>query len=108
MDPKDAQASLERALEMASKGQALGEAQKAELSLVCTSLDAAVDMVLSGREKDACEAGRFSFVGPRESLLFLQEQQGDGKSPISKQRSAAASAIREKPAQDPSSMIFPS
>ena len=110
MNPKDAQASLDRALEMASQGQALGEAQKAQLSLVCTSLDAAVDMVLSGREKDACEAGRFSFVAPRDSLLFLQEQQGGGKSAISQQRSKAASAIREKPPtpQNPSSMIFPS
>ena len=109
MDPKDAQASLDKALGTASQGQALSEAQKAQLSLVCTSLDQAVDMVLSGREKDACEAGRFSFVAPRSSLLFLQQQRGGGKSVIEKQRTEAASAIRDKqPLQDPSSMIFPS
>ena len=109
MDPKDAQASLDKALGTASQGQALSEARKAQLSLVCTSLDQAVDMVLSGREKDACEAGRFSFVAPRSSLLFLQQQRGGGKSVIEKQRAEAASAIRDKqPLQDPSSMIFPS
>ena len=118
MDPKDAQASLDRALEAAVKGVPGGiltEQQKAELSLVCTSLDQAIDLVLSGNEKEACEAGRFSFVAPNQSLKYLQGKQGGKKEQAPEQRAAAAAAISGKPdgtkkssAADASNLIFPS
>lgn len=71
--PKDAQASLQAALE-AAKASGASEAALQQLQLVCTSMPTAVELVLSGKEKETC-GDRFQFVAPRSSLFFLREQQ---------------------------------
>ena len=75
--PNDAQASLDAALDASRKGGA-SEEQLSQLQLVVTSLPAAVELVLTGKEAETCnrpEGHRFQFVAPRTSLTYLYEQQ---------------------------------
>ena len=72
MCPNDAQASLSAALD-AAQTQGASDEQLAQLQLLCTSLPAAVEIVLTGREAETC-GDSFQFVAPRTSLFFLRDQ----------------------------------
>lgn len=72
MCPNDAQMSLNAALET-SRAQGASDEQLAQLQMLCTSLPAAVDIVLTGREAETC-GDTFQFVAPRNSLFFLRDQ----------------------------------
>ena len=104
MCPRDAQASLDAALENAKAGGASAE-QLASLQLVCTSLPTAVDIVLSGREAEAC-GDTFQFVAPRASLAFLQETRATDSE--RGRRELEALKRRPTPAKGTGDLLFPS
>ena len=68
MDPQDAQANLQNAIDSAAS---LTDEQKVALQLSMVSLDKAVSIVLAGREKETC-GDKFQFVPPTRSVAFLR------------------------------------
>eukprot|EP00966_Prymnesium_polylepis_P199626 4626447-Prymnesium_polylepis.1 len=76
MDPSMAAATLSNTRETAerSAGGELPAEVEAQLQVVCTSLDKAIELVLSGKEAETC-GDCFGFVPPRRSIEFLQAQQ---------------------------------
>ena len=87
LDPQDAQASLDAALE-AVKARGASPAQLEQMQLVCTSMPSAVDIVLGGKESDLC-GDRFQFVAPRASLVYLRDLQQQLRTTGEKTRQAA-------------------
>ena len=84
------------------------ERHRRALSLLCTSLDQAIAMVLDGREADVCSAGKFSFVAPRQSLEFLRSGKLEDDAPPPPPSARRAMAQQQVGESDASSMIFPS
>ena len=108
MCPDEAQRSLDASIAQSGGELALSEQQKAALSLLCTSLDQAIAMVLDGREADVCSAGKFSFVAPRQSLEFLRSGKLEDDAPPLPPSARRAMAQQQIGESDASSMIFPS
>jgi len=71
--PNDARTSLENAISAAKAAGPLSSQMLEALQLMCTSLDTAIDVVLSGREKEVC-GDRFLFLPPSKSISYLQQQ----------------------------------
>ena len=75
LDPMDGKLNLENAVANIQKAQGdakLTEEQQSYLQLVCTSLEKAVELVLTDKEMETCGDERFEFVPPSRSIAYLQ------------------------------------
>ena len=103
--PKDAQASLDAALEAVKARGGATEEQLAALQLMVTSMPQAVDLVLTGKEAETC-GDRFQFVAPRSSLTYLREQLATQKT-NSARRALPDDKFKRAPQQDDRNLLFP-
>lgn len=105
MDPAMAAAALDNARQQAMRnaGGSLPDEVELRLQVVCTSLEKAVEMVLTGKDKEAC-GDQFGFVPPRQSIEFLQAQKPAAGRAASAVRTAARTAAGSAGG---SSSIFP-
>ena len=110
MCPDDAQASLTQAQEAAkarSGATGLSPAQIEQLQLVCTSLPQAIDMVLTGREKEVC-GDRFQFVASSQSIDYLRSLTQASKAAAARAAATADGMRTIFPGGSSSDSIFPS
>ena len=103
LDPRDAQRSLDAAIAAATSGQEapLSEYQKAQLQLACTSLPAAVEMVLSGRELEV-SGKQWQLVPSAAAVAYIQQQQAGGgaQAPVAAAQAIRAEALAEQKQQE--------
>ena len=102
---QDAQRSLDAAIGAATSGQEtpLSENQKAQLQLACTSLPAAIEMVLGGRELEV-SGKRWQLVPSAAAVAYIQQQQAGGggasPAPVAAAQSARSQALAEQKRQE--------